>query len=209
MNLFCQAKITNILLVLKLWCVYHECKKTPLNVFIEISDGNKNAASRRLFPSKTTIEIACGMLQVEFATLCGNNAELFPQKKSIKLKLMITQLSELLNIYEKSKKRRQDILQKIYEITNSRNIEVAKKSLEKFQYQLQIEEQRLSKEKKQNEKSDATFEDFVVMIERNKFQIDRKNTSVATFAAYVKNFKRELAEQAKTNTNTKKSGFKK
>jgi len=85
-----MAKLLNDLLyTLRLWCIYHSCKTTPLYVFIEVSDGNIKAVKRRLFPSKQTLEMGAGMLQMEFTSLCGESVNAFPQKRALKLRLMI------------------------------------------------------------------------------------------------------------------------
>ena len=189
---------------LQLWCVYHSCKTTPLYVFIEVSDGNIKAVKKRLFPSKQTLEMGAGMLQTEFTSLCGEAANAFPQKRALKLRLMIVQLQELFNIHSKSKKHRAKIEKKILNMTNSKTLEMAKKMLESWEYQAKIEEEKLKKANDKNKTIETTFEDLIVEVERhNKFQIDRKKTTAAQFARYVKSFKRQIENQNKANGKRK------
>ena len=91
-------------------------------------------------------------------------------------------------------------------MTSAKDIETAEKMLKSWQYQLKAEEDLLNKEAAKDKQSDTTFEDLVVEVEKhNKFQIDRRKTNVATFAKYVKSFKRYIASQEKQNR--KKTGL--
>ena len=178
------------------WSVYHQCRKTPLSVFIDFSDGDERALRRRFWPSKKTLSIAAGMLQMEFAVLCGEKVSQFPGKKILKYRILITQLEELLNIYDKSPKYQQWVKQKIYELTNSKTIDGAKQQLETWKKHIELEEQLLAKAEKKSKTSktsETTFSDLV--IETTKyigFQIDPNKTTVAQFAGYVKSFKRHI-----------------
>jgi hypothetical protein len=187
----------------KLFCVQHKCNKTPLSVFIEIANGHYAAVRRRLFPSKTTVEMACGLLQMEFATLCGDSADLFPQKKAIKLRVLVIHLQELFEIYAKSKKHRAMIEEKIFELTSTRSMDVARQQLQTWIIRLKEEEKRLEKEtgkSKKGKKDDGTFEDLVIEVSKyNKFHIDRYKMTAAEFAGYVKSFKKDAERQARAN----------
>jgi hypothetical protein len=139
------------------------------------------------------------MLQVEFATLCGDSADLFPQKKLIKLKMLVMHLQELFEIHAKSAKHRAAIEQKIYELTSARSMDVARQQLQTWISRLKEEEKRLENDNKKNKKGkkdDAVFEDWVIVISRyNKFHIDRYKMNVAEFAGYVKSFRRDAERQ--------------
>ena len=142
--------------------------------------------------------MAGAMLQMEFSALCGEKVNMFPGKQALKLRLLIAQLQELLNIHAKSKKHRAKIEQKIAELTSSNSIEVAHQMLKAWTRQLQIEEQSLKKDTQKDKTQDARLEDLVV--ETSKYlgyQIDRKRTSVAEFAGQLKSFKRHIAAQEK------------
>ena len=202
-----KSRVSNLIFQLQLWCVYHNCQTTPLSIFIDATNGNLGALRRHLFPSQTTKEIACGMLQMEFAKLCGENVKMFPQKRALILSLMIRQLTELLEIHSKSPKHRDEVWKLISQMTSSKDMDTALKMLKNWQHQLKIEEDILNKDSNRNKQLDSTFEDLVVEIERhNQFQIDRKSTSVASFATYVKSFKKYISNQEKSNR--KKGRFK-
>jgi len=179
--------------------VYHQCKTTPLSVFIDFSDGNIKALRRRWWPSAKTLTIAAGMLQMEFATLCGEKVNKFPGKNVIKYRLLIAQTQELINISGKSAKHQKWIEQKIYELTSYRTIDDAITQVERWKKLLAIEEQHLQKsEKKCSKTGDTTFTDLLV--ETSKyigFQIDPTRTTVAQFAGYVKSFKRSIENETK------------
>jgi len=201
----CRKIITHTVVAARFWCVYHQCRNTPLQVFIDHSNGNQKALRRHLFPSKKTIQAAETMLQTEFAALCGEKVNIFPAKKALKLRILATQLQELLNIHAKSKKSRAKIEQKISELTSSNSIEVASQMLKSWTQQLQIEEKNLEKDEQKGKTKDVGLEDLVV--ETSKYlgyQIDRKRTSVAEFAGHLKSFKRHIAAQEKANRKRRK-----
>ena len=195
----CRKSIIRTVAAARLWCVYHQCGNAPLDVFIAYSDGDKKALRRRLFPSQQTIEIAGVMLQMEFAALCGEKVNMFPGKQALKLRLLIAQLQELLNIHAKSKKHRPQIEQKILALTHSNSLKNAQQLLKHWANVLQIEEAKLENEAKKNSNKDIKIEDLVV--ETSKYlgyPIDRKRP-VSEFAGQLKSFKRYIAAQEKTN----------
>ena len=185
-----------VLMWARLWCVFHKCSETPLCVFIALDD-NPKALRRRLFPSKQTLEMARVMLGIEFAKLCDEKADLFPAKQALKLRLQVTQLEQLLDIHAKSSSRhRAEIERKMSEFTGSTSVAAAKEKLGELMRLLDMEEKKLEKDKK---RPAFRFEDLVVDITKYLgFQIDRKNTTVAEFAGYIKSSKIQLKTTKKS-----------
>jgi len=181
----------NLILKLMLWCVFHKCKNTPLSVLVEISEGNTKAVKRRFFASKKMIALACGMLQMEFSALCGDNS-IKQHLQRIKLHILITKLSELFNILDKTKKHRERIIKKISEITGRKSLEKSIETFESYKQQLEAIEKKIAAKanEKDKDKKDTKFVDLITEIEHHrKFDIDTDKMTIARFASHVKKYK--------------------
>jgi len=184
--------------------VYHKCSNIPLHNFIELYNDNDKAIKRLPFATKATIAIAKNMLQTEFAVLTGEKTNAFPQRRAIRLRIIINQLHSLLELYDKTNKHSPQIKQKICEMTSTNDIYTSRRILSNWTKKLEQEEERLKKEFN-NKKTNFTFEDTVIEIEKeNKFYINRKTTTVVTFAGYVKSFKRKIESYEKQKKQTLK-----
>ena len=197
---------------LRLKCTYHQCRNTPLSVFIDFSHGNTNALRRFPLAGQNTLQLAGAMLMHEFSTLCGEKRGKFPGVDLMKQRLRVRRLQELIAIAEATRDfithANNEAMLKIKDLVGfdcSKSLKPAENTLKLWIIDLEVAEKAFEKETEKAKKEEYNFQILVTDVSKYMgFQIDRLRTTVAEFAGYVCSMRKEIDRNRQKNIRSKK-----